>query len=399
MKMLKLEIKGFRSLKDVKWEPGDLNVVIGPNGSGKSNLLYMLDVIRAANQGDLSKWIDSMGGFIPNLWDQSASEISFQISFDDRYNQDNVAKSNLIYELNLKSPNLMFGSYVIANEKLASYFISEKDKENKPYIYLQRSELNGTIYDEKKNQWLKADENIHSNETLLSSIANIPGANYYPKITLFRANTILWGIYQDIQVHRASAIRYPQISKYEQYLSSDISNIVTVLHTLYTNDREFRMNIDSAMNAVFDDYEALVFPPAYEQRIFLGMRWKSLNKVQSSNVLSDGTLRFLILLTILADSTPSTMIAIDEPELGLHPKMLPIIAEFAVEASKKSQVIFTTHSPQFLNAFRDTTPTITVCEWENGETKLKFLDKEKLEYWLKDYSMGTLFESGELEDM
>lgn len=91
------------------------------------------------------------------------------------------------------------------------------------------------------------------------------------------------------------------------------------------------------------------------------------------------------------------MIAIDEPETGLHPRMLSILAELAQEASERTQVVFTTHSPQFLDAFTGEPPTTTVAEWVDGETRLKNVDGEELRRWLSKYSLGSLFRSGELE--
>ena len=154
------------------------------------------------------------------------------------------------------------------------------------------------------------------------------------------------------------------------------------------------------MHAAFgNDYDELVFPPASDQRIQLRVRWKSLRREQTAADLSDGTLRFLFLLTVLTSPSPAPVIAIDEPETGLHPSMLPIVAEYAVGAAERAQVILTTHSPQFLDAFEDTLPTTTVVRWVNGETVLKTLKGEKLERWLNEYSLGTLYRSGELEDM
>ena len=152
------------------------------------------------------------------------------------------------------------------------------------------------------------------------------------------------------------------------------------------------------MKAAFgDDFDELVFPPASDQRVQMRIRWKSLKREQSAADLSDGTLRFLFLLAVLANPEPAPLIAIDEPETGLHPSMMPLIAELAVEASKKTQVIFTTHSDPFLDAFRDTRPTTTVAKWEDGQTKLHIVDDEELKHFLKDYSLGALFRSGELE--
>jgi len=72
-------------------------------------------------------------------------------------------------------------------------------------------------------------------------------------------------------------------------------------------------------------------------------------------------------------AAPASLTAIDEPELGLHPAMLPIVAEYAVAAADTAQIILTTHSPQFLDAFTDTQPTITVALSEQGETRLKIV--------------------------
>ena len=105
----------------------------------------------------------------------------------------------------------------------------------------------------------------------------------------------------------------------------------------------------------------------------------------------------MFLLTVLASPNPAPLIAIDEPETGLHPSMLPIIAEYAVDASQRTQVIMTTHSPQFLDAFDDVIPKTTVVTWSDGETILKNVAGDQLQRWLEEYSLGSLFRSGELE--
>jgi predicted ATPase len=209
-----------------------------------------------------------------------------------------------------------------------------------------------------------------------------------------------WRVYHDVDVSLAAPLRQPAIARSGKRVDADGQNLIPVLHTLYTGDRDFKNEIDSAMRAAFgNDYEELVFPPAADQRIQLRIRWRSLKREQSAADLSDGTLRFLILLTILATPSPPPLIAIDEPETGLHPSMLPIVAEYAVDAADRTQVFLTTHSPQFLDAFGDTKPTTTVAKWVDGETVLKTVDGKELEYWLKEYSLGALYRTGELEDM
>lgn len=78
--------------------------------------------------------------------------------------------------------------------------------------------------------------------------------------------------------------------------------------------------------------------------------------------------------------------------------MLPIIAEYAVDASQRTQVILTTHSPQLLDAFKDVLPKITVVKCVDGETIMQNTEGKRLERWLKEYSLGSLFRSGELEN-
>ena len=216
----------------------------------------------------------------------------------------------------------------------------------------------------------------------------------------FRLKLENWSIYQDVRVDQSALIRQAPVSRLEQRVAPDGQNLVNVLHTLYTSDRQFKQDINDAMFAAFgEDFDELIFPPAADQRVQMRVRWKTLKREQSTADLSDGTLRFLFLMTVLASPNPPPLIAIDEPETGLHPSMLPIIAEFAAEAATRTQVIFTTHSDSFLDAFRDTRPTTTVAKWENGETILKTIEGEALDYWLQEYSLGSLFRSGELEEM
>jgi predicted ATPase len=154
------------------------------------------------------------------------------------------------------------------------------------------------------------------------------------------------------------------------------------------------------MRAAFGaDFVELKFPPAAEQRIQLEIRWHSLKRARSASDLSDGTLRFLFLIAVLANPQPPALIAIDEPETGLHPSMLRIVAEYARQAAERTQVILTTHSPAFLDAFGDAPPTTTIVECRDGETVLRNVAQDQLAYWLKHFTLGELFRSSELEAM
>lgn len=216
----------------------------------------------------------------------------------------------------------------------------------------------------------------------------------------FREQIVAWRIYQTFHTDRDAAVRSPVVARVENQVDEDGQNLIAVLHTLYTESRDFKRDVNTAMEAAFgEDFEKLEFPPAADQRIQLRVHWKSLRRGQSAGDLSDGMLRFLYLMAILANPSPPPLIAIDEPEIGLNPSMFPIIAEYAVEAARKTQLVFSTHSPEFLDAFRDAVPTTTVLEWHDGETELKVLSDETLDYWLKQYTLGELYRSRELEAM
>jgi predicted ATPase len=121
-----------------------------------------------------------------------------------------------------------------------------------------------------------------------------------------------------------------------------------------------------------------------------------LNSRTPASRLSDGTLRWLMLLIVLLDPAPPPVICIDEPELGLHPDMLPTLADLLVDASTRTQLIVTTHSDSLLDSFTETPEVVCVCEKVDGSTVIRRLDKERLKVWLGEYSLGKLWASGEI---
>jgi predicted ATPase len=375
MGIQELEIKGFRSLRHVRWSPGRLNLLIGPNASGKSNLLRALDFLQKAAAGDLSTEILREGGIGPLLWDGQREELSW-----------NLRDHDCLYELALQ-PLGTTSVYRVEHE-----LFSRGD-----LTFIERDAKQAVLRDFENNV-VRAHVNTYPEEETLLSTATGPFSGV--EVFALRNRLLSWSVYHDLRVDRGAPLRQPAVARLEKRLELDGQNLIPLLHTLYTGNREFKQATDTAMRAAFgSDYDELVFPPAADQRVQLRLRWRSLKTEQSAADLSDGTLRFLLLIAILANREPGDLIAIDEPETGLHPGMFPIIAELATEAAERTQVIFTTHSPQFLDAFREQPPTTTVAERVDGETRLSVLDGNELQRWLKDYSLGALFRSGELEAM
>ncbi len=393
MKITQLDIEGFRSLRKISWAPGDLNIIIGPNGAGKSNLLYFMQLISVSARGGLGKYIQHLGGMDPVVWDGAAASITFSMNTLPVGGE----KGPEHYELELA--RLGSGSsYKVTKELLSNFRKQGGGGEGNSFKFLERSAKSAVIFDETRRAITTPEEYVSDEESLLS-MAYGPFINNR-LIPPFQREAASITVYHDLLTHMDAPVRRPAVSRMEERVESDGQNLVSVMHTLYTGDRDFKRDIDSAMRAAFgDDFEELVFPPASDQRIQMRIRWKSLNREQSAAELSDGTLRFLFLITVMASPSPAPIIAIDEPETGLHPSMLPVVAEYAVEAATRSQVILTTHSPQFLDAFDETIPTTTIAKWVNGETILQIVHGEELAYWLKEYSLGSLFKSGELEQM
>ena len=112
--------------------------------------------------------------------------------------------------------------------------------------------------------------------------------------------------------------------------------------------------------------------------------------------LSDGTLQYLCLLAILCDPEPPPLICIEEPELGLHPDVLPKLADLLVSASKRTQLIITTHSDILVDAMTERPETVVVCEKHNGQTEMRRLKTEDLASWLQKYRLGQLWTKGQL---
>jgi predicted ATPase len=394
MKILRLTVEGFRSLADVEWKPGDLNVVIGPNASGKSNLLRVLELLAVSARGGLAKYIQKEGGMGPLVWDGLADSITISSKVSPLDPAKDVARYSHTYELELERLGNS-SAYRIGRELLGNFSKVESGLKEEPFKILERLPHRAVIFNEEEHGFVAPEESIPEEETLLSVAAGpFPKNDEIPK---YQRELASWSIYQDIRTDRDAVIRQPPVTRVEKRVNSDGQNLVSVLHTLYSGDREFKREVNVAMKAAFgEEFEELSFQPAADQLIQFRLVWKSLRREQSAADLSDGTLRFLFLLAVLANPAPPPLIAIDEPEMGLHPSMLPIIAEYAASAAARTQVILTTHSPAFLDAFR-TVPTVTVVHWSEGKTKLEVRSGEELAYWLKQYTLGEIYRTGELE--
>jgi predicted ATPase len=393
VKISRLKIESYRSLSDADWLPGDLNVLIGPNASGKSNLLHALRLIAASAQGSLAKYVLSQGG-MDALWFDGGRNGPISFTLTSTQSVKRAGLGEVCYNFGIDTvPGI---GYSIGCETLTGTFlVSDGASYATPLIErsdsAQLQDLNG---DEAKIKY----EDLVSTETTLA-LAGSPTLGF-PTIKRFQREVVSWLILDNLHTDRDAPVRRPAIARYEERLDPDGQNLVAVAHTLYSHHREFKQAVDEAMRAAFgDEYEELVFAPVADQRVQMAVRWAKLNRPQSSANLSDGTLRFLFLITALAHPNPPALIAIDGPEVGLHVGLLRVVAEYIEGAARRTQVVLTTHSPALLDAISEASPVVTLCEMQDGTTTLSSLAPGTLKRWLENHPLAELQSSSQLEEI
>ncbi len=392
MKILELEIEGFRSLKKVVWRPGDLNVIIGRNGSGKSSLLRALELISTSAQGKLAEYISAAGGMKALVWDGEAEKICFKLTTSAGFSSEEAAtdRSSFVYAFVLvRTENK--DDYRIENEIL-QHFISNDVAVESPTL-LKTEENYAAVFNQNQEPLQLNKQLSNRKETLLFSVASFLDDEHYSSLLAFADELKKWRVYSSL---KTTCPIFDQIS-------------LNRLYMMYEAFDDFKAQIDSAMRAAFgNDFDSLEFLLDEYSHIYnWGICWKTSRHLNDVASLSEGALRYLFLLMLflkpesphLAQKFPS-LTAVDEPETGLHPYTASIVAEFASDAARHRQIFFTTNSREFLSAFdRDSSPTVTVSRWVKGKTKLQVLEPARLHYWLKEYTLGELYSSGELTNM
>jgi len=175
-------------------------------------------------------------------------------------------------------------------------------------------------------------------------------------------------------------------------LEQDCSNLGLVLNRLKGNATA-RKRLVEALRVVYDGIEDI--------HVSIDSGTAQVSLIETKGVipatrLSDGTLRYLAMLALLCDPSPPPLVGLEEPELGLHPDMLPSLAKLLIDASSRAQWIVTTHAPSLIDALSDNPGAVLVCERELDGTHIERLDAEHLAPWLEKYRLGELWTRGEI---
>jgi len=363
--LTKVRVEGFRSLRNVTLDLAPINVLIGPNGAGKSNLLTALRLPTIMRTQGLRLWVGEQGGAskLLHYGPETTSDLEIDLEFTE-------GSEHWGYEARLRHA---------AGDKLV--FAKE-------LLSLQSDVRDGAVLDigagHDEAQMATAQRPPHT----LSKVAELVGGI---------------GYFHFHNTSSTSPLRQNSHSAEHQFLRPDGSNLATMLHRFKQTDHpDFQpawKRIEGLVRRVApfikDLDAALVAPhvPSSTLRLF----WTDTRGYRfDAHDLSDGTLRALALITALAQpaSMLPKLIVIDEPELGLHPAALSLIASVMRSVAHYAQIIVSTQSTALLNEFEP--DEVIVVEQDKGESNFRRLDPVALEGWLEEYSLSELYDKNVL---
>ncbi|MFL5384462.1 MAG: AAA family ATPase [Longimicrobiaceae bacterium] len=353
-----------------------LNVLIGPNGSGKSNLLEVLALLRAA-PSNLATPVKEVGGIDEWLWKGHGSlrDAFVEVLVNGRNDQPAVRHGLEITEHGRRFE--VVDEWIETGSPRPDTDFYYRFNHGQPVLMGQ----GGAVREMKR-------ESIHPEESILSQVRD-PEA--YPVLFSLQERYAKIRLYRNWSFGPAAPWRGEQSTHARGDLLRDGGeNLVQVLFNLHSR---IPRELIASLRKLFEGIEDLTFSlGGGNVQLFL----KEDGKEIPASRLSDGTLRYLALLAILLHPDPPPVLAIEEPELGLHPDVIPHIAELLVRASTRTQLVVTTHSRMLVDALSDQPSSVVVCEQENGASRFRRLEAEPLRAWLDEYSLGTLWSMGQL---
>jgi len=428
-----IEIEGFRILDGFSADLGELTVVIGANATGKSTLMDCLQFISRCVQfplNDAMKWEGSLGSVLNAT--KKTEKLSWKLTFRK------PTRDPFWSVVPLKEEQYYVYEVVIEKDQYQQAIpVYEVLRTEKPYgrhedplKFLEATRYKSHIFDSSVHKLvpfdeavgedsqglfkginegispennIKAPEQISEKERLLR-LAQMRFFNEYPIPSWTRLILSRYYFYPGFDVGRYSTLR-TQASEIQPQttLAPNGANLGTVLHEILTRAdyRNVANNLRNFMRVAYPFFDDFFAESTYgtPPKVLVNIQEKGMMRNMQLWDLSDGMLRFLCLGTALLNPIPPTLIVLDEPEVGLHPRLLPIVADMIKTASEKPQVLVTTHSPDLLNCF-DIDNIAVMARDENKITWQRPGNRKSLKKMLKNVegdSLGDLHRSGELE--
>ena len=352
-----IEINGFRSIRHVKCDLQPINIVIGANGSGKSNFIGAFSFLREILEGRTRQYVIRHGGADRILYfgSKTTDELSIRLSTND--NKDH-------FEVKLVSTSGDSLSPV-------SEWHSHMDKSGKPKETI-------TEFDPR--------------------VAAISQAQELRFAQIVQSRIRAWKTYHFHDTGITSPMKKTSDLHDNRSLHADGSNLPAFLYLLSRNHKNSFNFICHAVRQVAPFFDRFNLEPQAlnNDKIQLEWRHRAWDTYLDASSLSDGTLRFIALATLLlqpADLRPS-VIFLDEPELGLHPYAIGMLAALIKQASVDTQLVIATQSSLLLDDFDP--DSVLVADRVRGATEIRRLDPGDLKACLMDYSLGQLWEKNYL---
>lgn len=376
----RITIEGYRRIANLKLPLKSLNVIIGANGSGKTSLLEAMSLLSASASGKMADSFSHLGGFNAvrtNLTAWSSQAIQFSLR------QTTESAMPLEYEIYIQPKGV---DYSIGEECL----FQDRGQPN-PFIHLTASRGNIQYFDSiQEKRLVRPTWDINAAESALSQVPRM-----FAEPDAFRKDLASSTHYHVLDVSQKAPVRLPQSMRTATLPGKDGEDLVSCLYMIRETDSDRFDLIQATLRAGFPNFDRLNFPPVAAGT--LAMTWKDKTSSQPfyMHQLSEGTLRFLWLVTLLYSPGLTAVTMIDEPEVSLHPELLSILADLFRDASNRTQLIVATHSDRLVRFLTPDEIISTTIE-DDGATRFAWGSEFDLEGWLKDYTLDQLWQMGRL---
>lgn len=410
-----VKTNNYKNLKlENPLELKSLNVLIGPNGSGKSNLVGVLRFLKTSLTAvsDPTRGVTNFEDAINQLGythilDGSLAvpaEVAIEYAFANSTEEGSYA---------LKLELLVSGSpqqgVAIQKEAFDHYQKSENQPE-RIYNFHTRVLGHGMYFfrqspdsDATQPEMLN---NVPTNELMLYGIDKLlDSSRFAPEIMpLYTARRQIltsvaqWHFYNANHMNLDDIRRTePKIGSQDRFLSPSGKNLAAVLFNLSQIDWQFEDQLNQAMQSILPATQKVRATTVGATSLNVHWHWQQVDTPLYLNDLSDGTVRMLCWASILLSPQLPALLVIEEPEIGLHVAWMSTLANWIKRASRKTQVIISTHSPELLDQFTDQPENILVFHAvDEVHWAASPLSQERLQNWLDDgWELGDLYRVGE----